>query len=311
MFLWVGILLSRCLPYQIRMKKYKSPLNLPDSFWRSYETVLKSCCLFDVCLSDDPAGKHGGISKEESESHFAQRCGNSCSRTVYIIESDKKSFCIISTSLLTTLSSDTVGIVDLAAGSGGGTLGLLCSLENLRSSKQLPCTPLTIHIYAADFSEDALLLYEKMINDLRFKLRLVGIELCFHKHVWDAKDVTQASSLCDTMLNNDSIKEYLVLVSALSGVKKSGLDPMTRSFHHVLERFSGHCMTSLWVEPGDSGVDFLRKVVKVIYNACPWLASSSLESDIIEANYKWIHEIQKKMLPGRVSCVKYDRKNLI
>ena len=259
----------------------------------------------------DPSGRYGGKGKKKAESHFSQRCGNSCSRTVYILESGGKDFDKISSSLIATLSSDTVGIVDLAAGSGGGTLGILTSIENLRYSREIPCTPLTIHIHAADFSKDSLSLYKKMIDEISNNLSSVGIEVHFHEYSWDATDVVQASKLCDKILSDTAIKEYIVFVSVLSGVKPDGLKPMVRSFQHILERFADRCMSSLWIEPGDSSVRFLNKVVNWIYSTCTWLSPLPIKKKLLEAEYIWIHRIQEKELPGKLSCVKYDRKNLI
>lgn len=288
----------------------KSLLHLPELFWSSYEAVLKNTCLFDACLEETSGGIHGGKGKAKSDEHFAQRCSNSCSRTVYIMKSKDEELSDLPQSLWASFSSDVIGLIDLAAGSGGGTHGILTSIYEARYSYELPCIPITIHLFAADYSEESLGHYKLMVDDLRPKLEGVAVEVVYHQHVWDAADVAQTSSLCEAIKKVEGVKEYVIAVSALSGIKKSGLDALERSFQHIHESFANHCVTSVWIEPGGSGAKFLKKVVKNIYAACPWLKSNE-DSANMGGKYRWYHKLQNKELPGELSCVKYSRKNLI
>jgi hypothetical protein len=287
-------------------------LILPESFWLPYEKVLVDLDLFDECLEETGGGIYGGKGNRKTNEHFAKRCSNSCSRTAYILKSGDPRVDKISSSTISTLTSDTVAIVDLAAGTGGGMYGVLSSIEELRTMRNIPCLPLNLHIFAADYSQESLDIYEKMFEELQPNLKKVGIDAVLCKFLWDASDVTQSVALCDCVKKNDKIKECLIIVSALSGIKKNKLDDLKRSFSHILESFSGYCCTSMWIEPGgDSGLSFLKKAKKMIYCFCEWLMPSSKDNEVVVVEYKWFHKLQKKELSGSLSMFKYHKINML
>jgi hypothetical protein len=286
-------------------------LKISNVFWDAYGKVLKELSLFERAQVDTPAGIHGGKSIEDAHAHFVGRCSNSCSRLTYILESGDNKFKNIYTSIITTLSSDKVTIIDIGAGNGGGMHGMLSSLIFLRKHGHVPCLPLAINIIGADFSIESLNIYKKMILELSEDLKNTGVLVEFIPFYWDASNIEQTAKLCDFVKEKYKANEYFIFISALSGIRKHKLDEWHRQFQHVFDSFSARNCSSMWIEPGEgSGMDFLKKVIKKIYSLCTWF-KPCLDEDLLYCEYKWHHKFQNKNLTGTLSVKKYDKANLV
>jgi hypothetical protein len=201
--------------------------NLPTSLWRDealqlpndihdvYEYTLRALGLYDQAKRYEGGFRgHGGVSREDTNKHYAYLFLNSVSRIQCVMLDPQMSFAEISRDLLVTFSSHRISLLDIPCGSGAGAISTLLTLKELRIAGILPTTPLTVKILGADISEHALGLYRDQLKDLEPKLADVGISISLEKLQWDATNVQQTNDLIDHYLQMDAYaNEYFVLVA--------------------------------------------------------------------------------------------------
>ena len=284
-------------------------LHLPNSLWDAYRSVLTAHNLLSACTTGtEKKNIYGGATQVEAEEHFVYRFANSASRTCYLVQPESADFIEISTALAVSFASKDIHVLDLAAGTGAGVLGILSSIAELRSSGGLPKLPLNVHIYAADISDAALTIYAELLTELEPTFASVALGVSLLSACWDASETASTNVLCNDWLASVGKAETLVLVSNLSGVGKALLDDFKRSLQHITERVSHLPNTLLWVEPqGKSAKKFLEKVAELIFKPAKWFVPQSRHG--LESKYKWRHEIQldNKEINGSVQLLSFKR----
>ncbi|WP_447707113.1 hypothetical protein [Methylobacterium brachiatum] len=214
----------------------------------------------------------------------------------------------VAADLRLSLLEGNIHILDLVGGTGAASSAMLCTIADLRSQNVLPMLPLNVAITAADVSEDALTIYNEMLAEISPALSAAGINVLVNLERWNALDVASTSALCDKYLASIVYGEILVMVSALSGIGKQGIEDVARSFMHVSERISNRPSTFAWIEPhNNSGWDFLNRVATRIFGPSHWFTDQTPES--IRASFRWRHLLQtdNNVISGGVSLRMYKR----
>lgn len=273
--------------------------------------LIKHDCLEECESNATGRGEIGGEDAESTLKHFVYRFPNSASRMCYIVENPKRDCDGISGEISDSLFEGTLCILDLVGGTGAAVVSLLCCIHEMRYRGVRPMLPLNISVFAADISGHALSIYEEMLTEIRDLISEVGIAVSWKTEVWDARDVSATSALCDRFLHQTTGNELFVIVSALSGIKNSGLDNVSRSFLHVTERISNHPSTFIWIEPhGKSGSEFISRVASLILDLGYWFTNKTPQT--FKAIFVWWHKLQlsNQVLPGGVLVRMYKRNRV-
>ncbi|MEO6809544.1 MAG: hypothetical protein ABI353_10585, partial [Isosphaeraceae bacterium] len=288
-------------------------LHLPRDLNEVYHRRLQDLKLLDMAKSfNGHHGGHGGQSEVETHKHFACLYANSASRVQCVVLNPHAVFDDISHDLLLTLSSHRIALLDIPCGSGAGGIALITTVKELRTAGVIPNTPLSVDIFAADYSPSALDLYESQVSLLRPKLAESGISVSLHRYPWDATQLQQTSDLIDDYIAHQA-NEYLVLMANFSGEGKSQFPKFERSFEHIFVRFSNRrvkVVTILWIEPqGKSGFRHITKLTQVISKIIGYFSRVDPNMAYLECEYAWFSFIQSKQLKSGVAVHAYKRDN--
>lgn len=293
-----------------RLWKY-GVLHLPRDLNEVYHRRLQELDLLAEAKSfDGKQGGHGGETQADTYKHFASLYPNSASRVQCVILNPHTVFADISRDLILTLSSHRVAVLDIPCGAGAGGIALLTTIKELRISNIIPSTPLSIDIFAADYSPAALDLYKSQVDLLLPKLGESGISVSFHRHLWDAAQLQQTSDLVEDYLAHQA-NEYLVLMANFSGAGKSQFSAFKRSFEHMFVRLSSRRIkgvTILWIEPlNPSGTSHIQKLKDLISDFKGYVSNIKQEVKCLECNYAWHSFIQSKKITSGVAVRDYKR----
>ena len=199
-------------------------------------------------------GAIGGASEEEACDHVVNRFLNSAARMQYVCSDPKDEQADVRDAVLDQLAEGQLHIIDVAAGNGAGTIGMLSLICDLRRMGCIPKLPLNVSISAVDFSPAALNHFAAMLHKLTPWLTgggiTVEIDLC-------NCDLTVLGDFSETLdgffadARERDVRRFLCVISAVSGAKKEGVEPMIDSLKHAAASLSHSKRSStwLWVEP--------------------------------------------------------------
>ncbi len=278
---------------------------VPPHLGAAYEAELTARGLLDKAKAKSPSDVIGGASKDESELHFTFRFSASAVRGENSILDPVDQLGEIPSDLLATFQDGKISCLDVAAGTGGGTLGLLLCVQRLRELGIVASAPLEVRILAGDISEFALDIYRSLLDRLRPALESVGIRVQATFQVWDIKAAAQVAGIVDQWFGlQPDAEEHLVLVSAITGAGKELLDASRRTFQHIGERLAQRKSTILWIEPNMTSAPLLVTWVLGKLNL-DWFKPTIGTGR--GYSYKWVHPITSSQLGGSILIYKYQR----
>jgi hypothetical protein len=161
-------------------------------------------------------GIYGGCSDEEAKEHFACRFPNSAIRSTAAYADPFGAFSKSSSLVRRLISNGKIVILDLPAGAGAATLGLIVTAASLRQAGCLPSVPVSINVLAADCSAHGLLLMQEMLTRVDPYLRRNGIYCDLTLMPWNAQYSHETSLLFDYSYAI-SADHYLVITADFSG----------------------------------------------------------------------------------------------
>lgn len=298
---------------------------LPESLWRDgvlylpnelndvYETKLTSLGLMEAARSyAGGGGSFGGESMDLTYDHFCKMYPNSASRVQCLLLDPHGSFANIPRDLLISLSSHRVAILDIPCGAGASMLSLLATLGELRATRLIPLTPLSIRILGADISTHALDIYRDQFGDMNSKFAQVGINVTLETQKWDARDVIQTNQLIDDwFVGSAGFQEYLVLVSNFSGESKRMFSQFEESIRLIWIRLSSRATmnsTIVWIEPQiRSAWHLFKKLQSAVARTLHRLILAGEGSAYHSCTYSWYLRLQDKVLNSGVCVQQYSR----
>ena len=200
------------------------------------------------------SGGVGGATKAEAEDHVTNRFLNSAARMQFVCTDPKKEHPEVREMVLDQMASGQIFLLDVAAGNGAGTLAILALICELRHHHMIPKLPLNVHIWSLDISPDALNFYTQLLDDISPWLQSCGINVKLDLHLCNLKISGEVDEILDGFFseaNHYQSNRFLCTISALSGVKKEGLETMMDSLKLIAARLSHktRCSSWLWVEP--------------------------------------------------------------
>lgn len=279
-------------------------------FKNIYELELKEQKVYEKAF-DFKQDKNliGGISKEATLEHFAQRFQTSGSRNEYFFLDPDGKFQIERDQVLISLASGSISILDIACGTGGSTLAMLTTLHELRFQKIIPNLPLNLRILGIDHSNPALEIYKKIMDEVSMTFKESGIDLVVETKLWDATNPVNTTMIMDYFLSDLSIKdEYIGMINNFSGAISKN-DQIKVTIEDILKRLTGKKFTFLWIE---SNTNDSRKVLNYFFglidklkNFLNLVNNKSLEQ---KSNINWYNFIMKKVVSGQISLASFKRE---
>ena len=288
-------------------------IHLSDHLNDHFEAKLQELGLTDLAKDPtDPKNVHGGLSAEETNTHYARRFPNSLTRVQCVLIDPCNCLDKIPAALRNTLSSHRVLILDIPCGSGASSLSLLSTISEYRREGLLPTTPFSPVVYGADISERALDLYRSHFEKLEPQLRTEGISATLHTTRWDATRIDQTNQLIsDWLALGPHAQEHLVLVSNFSGAGRSLIGEFEESFKligvRLSERSTPHA-TILWIEPQLRQEPTWLKRLITLFDRYNWFSREPVAPNVaFSCRYPWFLRIQGRQLQGSVCVHRYSR----
>jgi hypothetical protein len=228
------------IPSQIPNSLWQSDkLLIPKSLANALRDELQGRGLYEeACTEDKPDSElFGGKDAEAALPHFIHRFKSSAARVEFVALDPNGTFEPLATDLFACLLDGSVAILDIPCGSGGGLLGLLLTLVELRQYAAIPRLPLEIRLMAADISPEARGIHEAMLRRVQGELAESGVSVTWEYMQWDASDPFSTTALMDRWLEfAPASEEYLVFISAFSGFAASNAEVVLQSVRDITVR---------------------------------------------------------------------------
>jgi hypothetical protein len=250
----------------------------------------------------------GGQDDEKTIKHFTQRFKTSAARVQFVVLNPNGTFEPLSTDLRACLLDGRIAILDIPCGSGGGLLGLLATIVELRLQAFLPPLPLEVGILAGDFSTKARSIHASMLQRFRGQLERVGMRLRWEHSHWDITDPFSTAALIDAWFRLcPDCEEYLVFVSAFSRYAAKNTDPVLQAVRDIAVRFHDKTLVIAWIEPiTNESKRFVPRLWDALAKLFSW--STKNESDPME-EFEYLHPFTDEVIKGRARVLPFTKNN--
>lgn len=296
---------------------------IPNTLWKDdvlhqskklikvYKDELESLDMYEYAKNSKEErtdGAIGGKDEEETKKHFSERFLTSCARVQFVVLDPKKHFLEISKDLKSTFSSGFISILDIPCGTGAGILSLLSNLAELRQFSKVPRLPLYIDILGGDYSESALDIYSKLLNNIKLELEKELIYISFDIFEWNASDMKSTNLLTTQWLKDENkFEEFYIFMSAFSGVGSSNYNRFEESFKFIQNRICHQPSTIIFIEPNTiEAKSFTKKIAKTFVKVFSWLIGK--EESTNGERFSWYDEIRNNTAKSEVLVKQYSRK---
>lgn len=263
------------LPATLWDKEEKS-LRLPREFSAAYERLIDRYGLRSLAMSrtekDSPTG---GVSKVETDQHFAQQFDNSAARAQLSLTNVTYDATSVSNALIRALSGNAICITDAPIGAGAATYAFLSAIAELRANSVLPRIRLDVSLVGGEISIHAQKIAVEMLEELRpyFESQAIFVKADFHS--WDVTDGLSTSDLIAASIRASTTEnKRLLVVANFSGfLSQPGKLKQSKAQLEELFRYSsGPENVAIWLEPqmnsatNDGGVfQSISRLVKDVW----------------------------------------------
>lgn len=228
-------------------------LFLPKALAGAYSDLIDAKGLRDLAAARNAnSSPVGGLTQEETDTHFAQAFDGSAARTLLAILDPKAEASSTSNTFLRVTAGNSVSITDAPCGAGAATLALLCALADLREAGALPRLPLKVSVVGGEISLPAAEYARNLLDAVKQRLLTQAIWV---EHTILSWDVTCPMSTTDlitrALRSGDDGSSKLLIVANFngfleqSGKRKAALPQLMELFRYA----SGERSFAVWVEP--------------------------------------------------------------
>ncbi|WP_459854705.1 hypothetical protein [Dongia sp. agr-C8] len=286
-------------------------LRLPSVLWACYTAELNQHNLLETARTGtQDKALHGGQSQLETHNHFCFRFATGASRSAYFLcgptadlEESRKKF-------LTSLASGRVALLDIACGAGGGLIGLLSAIAELRLEGKIPKLPINISIYGADFSPTAISIFESMLARIAPSLTQVGIHVTVSTRQWDMTSAEQTNELCDNwfaLSPTTDVDEYIVHIANVSGSKSELINQARDSWAYLALRISNKMSSLFWIEPGTKdSLTVFERFKEVVFRRLQNLKARTDPGPQVYF-YDWLDELTSRRVSSNMRIMDFER----
>ena len=211
------------------------------------------------------------------------------------------------TELRACLLDGKVALLDVACGSGGGLLGLLTTVAELRSQGGCARLPVDLRVLAADCSEEARAIHASMSARVRPLLEAVGVRVRSEYVRWDATQPLSTTALIDRWFDFcQDCEVFLVFISAFSAFMAKNTGVALEAVRDIAKRLHSKPFHVAWVEPitNDS-----EKVLPKVWGALAGLFGLSAKGKGGEPSeeFEFAHPFTTEVIKGRARVLPWER----
>ncbi len=289
------------IPFPIRNLWNGTVLDLPQYYADWYRSCVRTLGREWDAKNKPPKGIIGGATDKEAEDHLVYRFPNSGARACFAFLDPRGELVAASHPLQAALVDGHVVVVDIPAGAGALSLGIVSTLIVLRENGVLPKLPLKISIVAGDISQKALELASLGYSAIQHQAAQVGIELNVHTLQWDVLDFEHSAHLVDEAFLMGDADSYVIGVLDFAGALKdqSLRDEFTHALKAMLGRFYAEQDRAIlvWLEPMTSDNSKLQAVLNsALSRVGSWVGSN----DTYRSKFRLRHPISAAEIPTDV-----------
>lgn len=246
------LLPSNLLPTSLWDRTSKT-LQLPPIVADAYRKLIDRNGLRSLAESRDPTDPPvGGISKEQTDRHFAQAFDGSVARAQMAVIDPTDEVSRASNAFIRTLSGNRVSLTDSPCGAGAASFAFLASIAELRAQNVLPRIPLDVYLIGADISVTAREYADAVLQEIRPYLEKQAIFVSYDFVHWDVTDKLVNADLISLMTRKRLPADRRLLVVANFSAWLSQGGHRDRAEHQLEELFrfsSGDDSVTVWIEP--------------------------------------------------------------
>lgn len=297
-------------------------ISIPESLWRHEQLHLPADLagalrdeltardLYEDACGPNPSDKElfGGKGEVETVSHFVHRFKTSAARIQFVTLNPNGTLDPHAAELRGCLLDGKVALLDVACGSGGGLLGLLNTLAELRGQARVGLLPLALGVLAADCSREALSIHACMSARVGPRLEEFGIRIRTEYQDWDATNPFSTTSLMDHWFELCPESEvYVVFISAFSGFMAKNTEVVLEAVRDMAKRLHSKPFHIAWIEPmtNDS-----RKVLPKVWGLLSGLFGLSAKGKDTEPSeeFDFLHPFTSEVIRGRARVLPWGER---
>lgn len=232
-------------------------LYLPTPLIEQWISLLEANNLAGKALEIAPDSFVGGMSKEDTDNHFAWRFTGSCARTMLSFLDPKNDLRQIADAYVRAFAGNKVFLVDLPCGAGAATASILTTLANLREFNIIPRMPINIVIVGGEISEHARNYTQAILKGLQDYLNHQAIWIDYQTIAWDVCDPMSNSSLVKkiTLAGQDCDTKLLILANFSNFLEKANKwAKAAPQFEEIFRHSRDQDSFAVWIEPSSKAV---------------------------------------------------------
>ncbi|MBO9538957.1 hypothetical protein J7643_00010 [bacterium] len=229
----------------------QNAIRLPDVLSAAYKSLINQHGLID--LSSRQRGSEapvGGLSKSETDRHFAQAFDGSAARAQLALLDPKREVTPTSEVFLLSLTGNSLTLTDVPCGAGAAAYALLTTIAQLRKASILPREPLDVKLIGGELSSYARTYASEMLELIRDELLDQAITVQEFFLEWDATDQISTADLIKETTHHRSDRNLLIVANF------NGFLIEQRKYKHAKPQLdnlflfsSGPNSSALWIEP--------------------------------------------------------------
>lgn len=283
---------------ELLMERFVCESDIPDTLWNKakqtlflpaplidrWKTILKANNLFLKASTDAPESFVGGMSKEDTDNHFAWRFNGSCARIILSLLDPKNELSLISDVYAKFFSGNKLFIVDLPSGSGAASAALLTTISELRKQNILPREPLYVTIVGGEISTYAQEYAKSLLISLQSEFNDQAIWIDFKFLDWDVCNPISNSDLVRklTLIGQDCNSRLIILANFSDFLhKQNKWDKAKAQLAEIFRHSRDNSSVAIWIEPSRNEVKqgFFKRISTLFSNIWGRKASNASPSD--------------------------------
>jgi hypothetical protein len=227
-------------------------LRLPSLLLKAYRELIDELDLREQAEDETPndEGPQGGLTKTETNTHFARNFSGSCARIQLVMLDPFETFETTRDLFVRLFAGGSLHLLDIPCGAGAAGATLLCLAAELRKQNVLPRNPLRVSILGGDISAPAREIKRRLFRKLRPRLAEYGIVAKVSIQDWNVRDAMMTTTLIDRWLASQA-KHSSSAIFALnfSGFLSNKVKECSAQLREIVRYGRVRESSIVWIEP--------------------------------------------------------------
>lgn len=228
-------------------------LVIPKALSDAYVHLVDANNLRELAAARQPGdGAVGGLSKEQTDEHFAQAFDGSVARALLAVIDPKNHAGSTSNTFIRCTAGSAISLTDAPCGAGAAGLAFLSAIAELRASKILPREPLHVRFVGAELSTHARNYAAQILGLLRssFEEQAIFVDAQFLS--WDVTDELSNTELVrECVRTSCDVNSRLLVVANFNGFleRERRREDAKPQLSELFRYASGKESFAVWIEP--------------------------------------------------------------